>query len=177
MESQSKLNFESSEEIQTENIFMHIFVSFCFFSIVGQTAELPYFAFRTMEWTEDNDALLLREILASDKRKCCQGRKVGIARRSEMKLNEVRTLSFHLKDKRAVRDRWVLLQEKYKAKMHQEETASGVSLDGIISETDVLLEELVWKEESLNKVSDAQSRKLKEDKSKAEDIRQKASER
>ena len=41
---------------------------------------------------------------------------------------------------------------------------------------DVLLEELVGKEESLNKVGDAQSRKLKEDKGKAEDIRQKASE-
>ena len=36
---------------------------------------------------------------------------------------------------------------------------------------------MVGKEESLNKVGDAQSRKLKEDKSKAEDIRQKASER
>ena len=54
---------------------------------------------------------------------------------AETKWNEVRTLSFHLKDKRAVRDRWVLLQEKYKAKMHQEETASGISLDGIISDS------------------------------------------
>ena len=85
------------------------------------------------------------------------------------KLNEVKTLSFHLKDKRAVRDRWVLLQKKYKAKMHQEETASGISVNDM-SEIDVLLEELVRKEESLNKVGDAQSRKLKEDKSKAEDI-------
>ena len=42
-----------------------------------------------------------------------------------------------------------------------------------MSEIDVLLEELVGKEESLNKVGDVQSRKLKEDKSKAEDIRQK----
>ena len=89
----------------------------------------------------------------------------------------MRTLSFHLKYKKAVRDRWVLLRKKYKAKMHQEETASRISLDDIISEIDVLLEELVGKEESLNKVGDAQSRKLKEDKSKAEDIRQKASER
>ena len=76
----------------------------------------------------------------------------------------MRTLSFHLKYKKAVRDRWVLLRKKYKAKMHQEETASGISLDDIISEIDVLLEELVGKEESLNKVGDAQSRKLKEDK-------------
>ena len=60
--------------------------------------------------------------------------------------------------------------------MHQEETASEISVDDM-SEIDVLLEELVRKEDSLNKVGDPQSRKLKEDKSKAEDIRQKALER
>ena len=46
-----------------------------------------------------------------------------------------------------------------------------------MSEIDVLLEELVGKEESLNKVGDARSRKQTEDKSKAEDVRQKALER
>ena len=88
----------------------------------------------------------------------------------------MKKLRFHLKDKRAVRNRWVFLQKKYKAKMHQEETASGISVDDM-SEIDVLLEELDGKEDSLNKVGDAQSRKQKEDKSKAEDIRQKALER
>ena len=44
------------KDIPTENIFMHI----------GQIAELSYFTFRTMEWTEDHDVLLLRDILASD---------------------------------------------------------------------------------------------------------------
>ena len=73
-------------------------------------------------------------------------------------LNEVKTLSFHLKEKRAVRDRWVPLQKKYIAKMHEEETASGISVDDM-SEIYVLLEELVGKEETLNKVGDAQSRK------------------
>ena len=157
---------------------MHIFISLHFFTIVGQIAELSYFAFRTMEWTEDHDVHLLREILASD---LFSFKKGSVARGERWEsiaetLNEVKTLSFLLKDKRAVRDRWVLLQKKYKAKMHQEETASGISVDDM-SEIDVLLEELVGKEESLNKVGDAQSRKLKEDKSKAEDIRQKALER
>ena len=81
---------------------------------------------------------------------------------------EVKTLSFHLKYKRAVGYRWVLLQKRYKTKMHHEETASRISVDDM-SEIDVLLEELVGKEESLNKVGDAQSRRLKEDKSKADD--------
>lgn len=131
-----------------------------------------------MEWTEDHDVILLREILASD---LFSFKKGSVARGERWesiteKLNQVKTLSFHLKDKKTVRDRWVLLQKKYKAKMHQEETASGISVDDM-SEIDVLLEELVGKEESLNKVGDAQSGKQKEDKSKAEDIRQKALER
>ena len=60
--------------------------------------------------------------------------------------------------------------------MHQEESAGGIFVDDM-PEIDVLLEELVRKEESLNKVGDAQARKQKEDKSKAEDLRQKALQR
>jgi len=82
MESQSKLNYWVFRRHSNRKIFMHIFISFWFFLIVGKIAELPYFAFRTMEWTEDHDVLLLREILVSDKKKCCQGRMVGIARRN-----------------------------------------------------------------------------------------------
>jgi len=135
-------------------------------------------AFRAIEWTEDHDVILLREILASDLFSFKKGSVVRGERWESIteKLNQVKTLSFHLKDKRAVRDRWVLLQKKYKAEMHQEETASGISVDDM-SEIDVLLEKLAGKEENLNKVGDAQSRKQKEDKSKAEDIRQKALER
>jgi len=133
---------------------------------------------KAMEWTEDHDVILLREILASDLFSFKKGSVARGERRESIaeKLNQVKTISFHLKDKRAVRDRWVLLQKKYKAKMHQEETATGISVDDM-SEIDVLLEELVGKEESLNKVGDAQARKQKEDKSKAEDVRQKALER
>ena len=98
-----------------------------------------------MEWTEDHDVLLLREILASD---LFSFKKGSVARGERWesiaeKLNEVKTLIFHLKDKRAVRDRWVLLQKKYKAKMHQEETASGISMD--MSERYVLLKKLAGK--------------------------------
>ncbi|XP_022806582.1 uncharacterized protein LOC111343667 [Stylophora pistillata] len=112
---------------------------------------------KAMEWTEDHDVILLREILASDLFSFKNG---SFARQERWesiteKSNQVKTLCFHLKDKRAVRDRWVLLQKKYKAKMHQEQTACGISVDDM-SEIDVLLEEFVGKEESLNKVGDAQ---------------------
>ena len=43
--------------------------------------------------------------------------------------------------------------------MHQEETASGISVD--MSEIDVLLEELVGKEESLKLVIHSQEREKK----------------
>ncbi|XP_022777827.1 uncharacterized protein LOC111319291 [Stylophora pistillata] len=131
-----------------------------------------------MEWTQDHNVILPREILESD---LFSFKQESVARGARWvsiteKLNQVKTFCFHFKDKRAVRDRWVLLQKKYNAMMHQEETASGISMDDL-SEIDVLLKELVGKEESLNEVGDAQSRKQKEDKSKAEDIRHRALER
>jgi len=65
---------------------MHIFISLHFFSIVGQTAELSYFAFRAMEWTEDHDVIFAsrnpgERFVFIQKRKRCEGRKVGIDRR------------------------------------------------------------------------------------------------
>ena len=131
-----------------------------------------------MEWTADHDVILLREMIGSD---LFSFKKGSVARGERWeaitgKLNQVKTPRFHLKDKRAVRDRWVLLQKKHKTKMHEEEAASGISVDEM-SEIDVLLEELVEREESLSKLEDAQSRKQKQDKSKAEDISQKALER
>jgi len=86
-----------------------------------------------MEWTEDHDVILLREILASDLFSFKKGSVARGERRESIaeKLNQVKTISFHLKDKRAVRDRWVLLRKKYKAKMHQEETATGISVDDV----------------------------------------------
>ena len=131
-----------------------------------------------MGWTSDHDVMLLREMIARD---LFSFKKGSVARGERWeaitaKLNQVKIPRFHLKDKRAVRDRWVLLQKKYKTKMREEEAATEISVDEQ-SEIDVLLEELVEKEESLSKLEDAQSRKQKEDKSKAENIRQKALER
>lgn len=131
-----------------------------------------------MEWSADHDVILLQEMITTD---LFTFKKGSVARGERWeatieKLNQVKTPRFHLKDKRAVRDRWVLLQKKYKTKVHEKETASGISVDEMF-EIDVLLEELVEKEESLSKLEDTQTKKQKEDKSKAEDIKQKALER
>ena len=66
--------------------------------------------------------------------------------------------------KRAVRERFTLLAEKFKKKMKAEEKASGIDTE--MSELDVLLEEIVEKEEEFDK--DQSEHKTKEDQSKAE---------
>ena len=63
----------------------------------------------------------------------------------------------------AVRDRFKLLSEKFKKKMAAEEGASGINPE--VSELDVLLEEILAKEEAYNEgnISDLASKKRKEE--------------
>lgn len=76
--------------------------------------------------------------------------------------------------KRAGRERFTLLAEKFKKKMKAEEKASGIDTE--MNELDVLLEEIVEKEEEFDK--DQSEHKAKDDQSKAEanDMRLKAME-
>lgn len=59
-------------------------------------------------------------------------------------LNGLVELKFKV-TKRSVRDRLTLLQEKYKAKMRQEERASGIDCEE--TELDIALEEILEKRE------------------------------
>ena len=83
-----------------------------------------------MEWTDLHDIFLLREIISD-----LLSYKKGSVQRGEKweeiadKLNQFHDPRFSLKDKRAVRDRWALLQKKYKNKIREEEAASGISPD------------------------------------------------
>lgn len=126
-----------------------------------------------MEWTEQHDVLFLREMVVSDifdykKGSPDRGR---IWEAIQERLNNVEQPKFVLKDKRAVRDRWNLLQSKFRKRMAEEEKASGIDVE--MSERDVLIEELCNKEESLS----FNANKKKADKEAAEDIRKKAMER
>ena len=126
-----------------------------------------------MEWTEQHDVLFLREMAVSDifdykKGSPDRGR---IWEAIQERLNNVEQPKFVLKDKRAVRDRWNLLQSKFRKRMAEEEKASGIDVE--MSERDVLIEELCSKEESLS----FNANKKKADKEAAEDIRKKAMER
>ena len=130
---------------------------------------------KSMEWTEDHDILLMREIMVSDLflyKKGSPNR--GLVWETIVEnLNKIETTVFVLKDKRSVRDRWTLLKSKYKKKISNEEAASGIDVDEP-TELESLIEELCDKEESFIDVDSG--RKLA-DKTKADDVRMKALER
>ena len=126
-----------------------------------------------MEWTEDHDLLLMREMMISDLflyKKGSPNR--GLVWDSIVEnLNLIETPVFGLKDKRSVRDRWTLLKTKYKKKTREEEAASDVD---DLTERESLIEELCDKEESFVDVDSVRKQK---EKINAEDIRMKALER
>jgi len=126
-----------------------------------------------MEWTDEHDVLLLREMIVSE----IVTFKKGSPDRGKIwesiydQLNKIESPKFVIKEKRGVRDRWNLLQAKFKKRMQEEEKASGIDCE--MSERDVLIEELCEKEESLS----ANEKKKASDKIAAEAIRKKAMER
>ena len=76
---------------------------------------------------------------------------------------------------RLVRDRLTLLITKYKAKIRQEENASGIDCEE--TELDQALEEIIDKEKLADEKSSEAKKKEKEEKSAAEEHRQSAMER
>ena len=76
-----------------------------------------------------------------------------------------------IKEKGDVRDRWNLLQTKFKRTQREELLASGIGCE--LSEKDALIEEVCQKKDS----SFAKEKKKSDDKEKAEEIRKKAMER
>ncbi|EDO32120.1 predicted protein [Nematostella vectensis] len=126
-----------------------------------------------MEWTDDHDNLLLREMAVSElfsyKKGSPDRGKVWV--NIQETLNSIENPKFLLKDKRAVRDRWTLLQTKFNKRIRAEEMVSGIYCE--LSEKDRLIEELCEKEESQT----ANNNKKTEDKAAAEDVRKKAMQR
>ena len=76
-----------------------------------------------------------------------------------------------IEKKRGVRDRWNLLQAKFKRMQREELQASGIDCE--LSEKDALIEELCEKENSFS----AKDKKKSDDKEVVEEIRKKAMER
>ena len=127
-----------------------------------------------MEWKEEHDLLLCREILVSQpfkfKERTVERGKIWdeIANR----LNNCQTLKFRV-NKRSVRERFKLIKEKFKRKIQEEEKASGIDVEPV-SELEQALEDICALEESLPaEVMDSKQAKTEANKLKAEEIRQK----
>ena len=130
-----------------------------------------------MEWKEEHDVFLCREILVSQpfkfKERTIERGKIWdeIANR----LNNCQTLKFRV-NKRSVRERFKLIKEKFKRKIQDEEKASGIDVEPA-SELEQALEDICALEESLPaEVMDSKQAKAEANKLKAEEIRQKAME-
>ena len=130
-----------------------------------------------MEWKEEHDVLLCREILVSQpyqfrERTVERGK---IWEEISNRLNNCQTAKFRV-TKRSVRDRFKLIKEKFKRKIREEESSSGIDVEPA-SELDQALEEICALEESFPvEATDSKQAKAEEDKHKAEEIRQKAME-
>ena len=127
-----------------------------------------------MEWKEEHDVLLCREILVSQpfkfKERTVERGKIWdeIANR----LNNCHTLKFRV-NKRSVIEQFKLIKETFKRKIQDEEKASGIDVEPA-SELEQALEGICALEESLPvEVMDSKQAKAEANKLKAEEIRQK----
>ena len=124
-----------------------------------------------MEWTEQHDNCLCQEILVLEPFKFKKG---SIARGQTWEkianiLNDLELPRFRV-TKRAVRERYSLLSEKFKAKMKQEEKASGIETD--LSQVEKGLEEIAEKETAAGEA--IENDKKKADNTKAVEMRNRA---
>ena len=102
-----------------------------------------------MEWTDQHDVLMLREIIV---RNVFSFKKGSVSRGNVWdsiaeKLNQIDSPQFRIKDKRGVRERWELLRRKFKSKNREEEAASDIAVEEF-TEKEALIEELIAREET-----------------------------
>ena len=124
-----------------------------------------------MEWTEQHDNILCQEILVLEPFKAKKG---SIARgqiwdKIANNLNSLQHPQFRV-TKRSVRERYTLLSDKFRAKMRDEEKASGIDTD--LSDVEKALEGIVEKEAVVEET--AQNDKKKVDSAKAAETRYRA---
>ena len=124
-----------------------------------------------MEWTEQHDNILCQEILVLEPFKAKKG---SIARgqiwdKIANNLNSLQRPQFRV-TKRSVRERYTLLSDKFRAKMRDEEKASGIDTD--LSDVEKALEEIEEKETVVEET--AQNDEKKVDNAKAAEMRYRA---
>ena len=129
-----------------------------------------------MDWSDKHDLVLCREVLAMEpyQHPYRSKERGDIWNQIAINLNGLDHPKFKV-NKRSVRDRLTLLITKYKAKIRQEENASGIACEE--TELDQALEEIIDKEKLADEKCSEAKKKEKEEKSAAEEHRQSAMER
>jgi len=131
-----------------------------------------------MQWTKNHDVLLCREVLALEpyrpKKGSCEAGKIWSDIAQSLKSCQQIEFKKNLKQ-RAVRERFALLQTKYKDKENEEIRASGISPEQ--DELDVLLEEITEREKDAKESKENVDEKEAKDKATADEMRKKAMER
>lgn len=134
----------------------------------------------SIEWSESHDLALCGEVLLLDplrypKRSKERGEIWG---RIALHLNSVNSSKFKV-SKRSVRDRFTLLQTKYKEKIREEERASGIDCEE--TQLDAALEQITEKERAAdlerNDKAGVVNKKNESEKESAEEVREQAMER
>ena len=129
-----------------------------------------------MEWSDKHDLVLCREVLAMEpyQHPYRSKERGDVWNQIAINLNGLDHPKFKV-NKRSVRDRLTLLITKHKAKIRQEENASGIACEE--TELDQALEEIIDKEKLADEKSSEAKKKEKEEKAAAEEHRQSAMER
>jgi len=124
-----------------------------------------------MECTEQHDNCLCQEILVLEPFKAKKGSitRGQIWDKIANNLNSLEHPQFRV-TKRSVRERYTLLSDKFRAKMRDEEKASGIDTD--LSEVEKALEEIAEKEAVVEETT--QNDKKKVDSAKAAEMRNRA---
>ena len=123
---------------------------YSFFESFSLQREDGYQKQPVMEWTDDHDILRLREMIASELFQFKKGSpdRGKIWESIQERLNKLDNPKFMIKEKRGIRDRWNLLQAKFKRMQREELQASGIDCE--LSEKDALIEELSEQEDSFS---------------------------
>lgn len=131
-----------------------------------------------MKWTAEHDLELVREMLAERPFDYPKGsREIGVVWKKIMSnLNEKKEIKFNLNTIRAVRERYHLLEAKFKRNLQKELNASGIDVEP--TEFDNAMEDLVEyfenQEANAEIEKEAKLQNMENEKAKAEDVRQKA---
>ena len=131
-----------------------------------------------MKWTPKHDLELVKEMLAERPFEYPKGsREIGTVWKKIMyNLNSKTEINFTLNTIRAVRDRYQLLETKFKRNMQKELNASGIAVEP--TEFEEAMEDLVEhfenQEATAEMEKEAKSENMEKQKQKAEDVRLKA---